>query len=36
MGNSGIIKITWIIENKEGNKVIETEKEMMNFEFKVK
>jgi len=30
------LKVTWIIENKEGKKVIETEKEMMDFEFKVK
>lgn len=30
------LKVTGIIENKEGKKVIETEKELMNFEFKVK
>ncbi|MCZ7385783.1 MAG: protease complex subunit PrcB family protein [Candidatus Methanoperedens sp.] len=29
------LKVTRIIENKEGKKVIETEKELMNFEFKV-
>jgi hypothetical protein len=30
------LKVTLIIENKEGKKIIETEKELMNFEFKIK
>lgn len=30
-----MLKVTWIIENKENRKIVETEEELMNLEFKV-